>query len=59
MSKHPICRACHLNFASPVKLNIIFMITGSIQDEIALHKLFKSDRIHGEWFKFIKLFLFS
>ncbi len=40
-----------LQVASPVRLEVDHVVRGGIREERALHRLFDSRRLHGEWFR--------
>lgn len=50
-STDPVSRLQTLQTGSPYELYLVTTIVGTPADEAALHSLFKSDRIHGEWFR--------
>ena len=50
ISYDPVGRLHDLRGASPVPLKLLGAIPGGIEQEIALHKRFAKQRLHGEWF---------
>ncbi len=50
ISYDPVGRLHDLRGASPVPLKLLGTIPGGIEQEIALHKRFAKQRLHGEWF---------
>jgi hypothetical protein len=47
-------RAYDLQMGNHRRLRIIAELPGTREDEYALHALFKTERLHREWFKFTK-----
>jgi DNA-binding XRE family transcriptional regulator len=44
-------RLSQLQVSCPVKICVIGLIQGNIDDEIRFHQMFKTEWCHGEWFK--------
>ena len=44
-------RLRRLQMNSPVRLSVIAAFEGDRSDELELHRLFKPQRLHGEWFR--------
>lgn len=48
--RHALHRLSSLQSYSPVELRLLAFLPGSQEDERRLHRVFKRDRLHGEWF---------
>lgn len=51
-SAHLGKRLKSLQTASPKKLHVTAILSGSFQTEAGLHEMFSHLRVHGEWFRF-------
>lgn len=49
-ARHPESRLAELQTGAPFLLRVVTTFPGQREDETALHRLFFSARIHGEWF---------
>lgn len=45
-------RVAGLQASSPEPLELILVLPGAIADERRLHRLFRDDRLHNEWFRY-------
>jgi hypothetical protein len=50
-AKHPARRLKDLQVGSPVPLCIYALAEGGNQAEQSFHKIYASERLHGEWFR--------
>lgn len=48
---HPASRMSQLQIGSAAPLKLLAFVEGSLKEEAALHQLFASLHIHGEWFR--------
>ncbi len=50
-ARHVSERLTKLRSGSPYKLHLLCVLRGGREREKELHRMFKSARLHGEWFK--------
>ncbi len=50
-SEDILARFRDLQSGAPEPLELVHTISGGIQEERRLHRLFASERMHGEWFR--------